>query len=130
MVPSMWAPGMRSFIRLRQRRTVVLPQPDGPMKAVIWLACDLEVDVAYGTELAVEDVEVLELEDGGRRLLRLGLAGALHVVRLDRLLPDADRDPGVGAHVSRHTGSPPSMGVAGRRPRAHTFDVRSMLLKL
>ena len=28
------APGMVSFIRLRQRRKVDLPQPDGPMKAV------------------------------------------------------------------------------------------------
>ena len=29
------APGTRSFIRLRLRRSVLLPQPDGPMKAVI-----------------------------------------------------------------------------------------------
>ena len=27
---------MRSFIRFSVRRTVVLPQPDGPMNAVIW----------------------------------------------------------------------------------------------
>ena len=26
----------QSFIRLKQRSTVVLPQPDGPMNAVIW----------------------------------------------------------------------------------------------
>ena len=29
---------MRSFIRFRQRSSVDLPQPDGPMNAVTWLA--------------------------------------------------------------------------------------------
>jgi hypothetical protein len=33
--PSTRAPTTRSFIRFRVRRTVVLPQPDGPMNAVI-----------------------------------------------------------------------------------------------
>ena len=33
--PSTRAPSIESFIRLRQRRTVVLPQPDGPISAVI-----------------------------------------------------------------------------------------------
>src|SRR5262249_37362658 len=32
--PSTRAPGTRSFIRLKQRRIVLLPQPDGPMHAV------------------------------------------------------------------------------------------------
>ena len=27
---------MRSFIRLKQRMNVLLPHPDGPMKAVTW----------------------------------------------------------------------------------------------
>ena len=31
----MRAPSIRSFIRFRQRRNVVLPQPDGPISAVI-----------------------------------------------------------------------------------------------
>ena len=31
----MCAPGIRSFIRLSQRRIVLLPLPDGPMSAVI-----------------------------------------------------------------------------------------------
>ena len=35
-VPSTRAISMRSFMRLKQRRTVVLPQPEGPMKAVTW----------------------------------------------------------------------------------------------
>ena len=35
MVPSMCVPSIRSFIRFMQRRKVDLPQPDGPMKAVI-----------------------------------------------------------------------------------------------
>ena len=30
----MWAPGVISCIRFRQRRKVDLPQPDGPMMAV------------------------------------------------------------------------------------------------
>ena len=34
-LPSTRADSMRSFMRLKQRSTVVLPQPDGPMKAVI-----------------------------------------------------------------------------------------------
>ena len=29
-------PGTESFIRLRLRRKVVLPQPEGPIRAVIW----------------------------------------------------------------------------------------------
>ena len=32
------APGIRSFMRLKQRMNVLLPQPDGPMKAVIWFS--------------------------------------------------------------------------------------------
>ena len=35
MRPSTRAPGIRSFSRLRQRRNVVFPQPDGPIRAVI-----------------------------------------------------------------------------------------------
>ena len=37
MSPSTRAPAMRSFMRLKQRSTVVLPQPDGPMNAEISL---------------------------------------------------------------------------------------------
>ena len=36
-MPSTRAPSIRSFIRFRQRRNVVLPQPDGPIRAVISL---------------------------------------------------------------------------------------------
>ena len=31
----MRTPAIKSFIRLKQRNTVLLPQPDGPMMAVI-----------------------------------------------------------------------------------------------
>ena len=34
-LPSTRAAGTRSFIRLMQRNTVLLPQPDGPISAVI-----------------------------------------------------------------------------------------------
>jgi hypothetical protein len=30
-----WKPRTKSFIRLIQRKTVLLPHPDGPMKAVM-----------------------------------------------------------------------------------------------
>ena len=36
-VPSTCVPGIRSFMRLRQRRKVDLPQPEGPIRAVISL---------------------------------------------------------------------------------------------
>ena len=52
-VPSTRAPGMRSFIRLKQRSTVVLPQPDGPMNAVISCCRTSSVDLAHGAERAV-----------------------------------------------------------------------------
>ena len=41
--PSTCAPGIRSFIRFRQRRNVVLPQPDGPMNAVTAFSCTSSV---------------------------------------------------------------------------------------
>ena len=34
--PSTFAPGTTSFMRLRQRMKVLLPQPEGPMIAVTW----------------------------------------------------------------------------------------------
>src|SRR5262245_4516697 len=33
--PSMWKLGIRSFMRLKQRNRVLLPQPEGPISAVI-----------------------------------------------------------------------------------------------
>ena len=56
--PSTRAPGTRSFIRFRQRSTVDLPQPDGPISAVISLRAEGQVDVVHGVEVAVVDVEV------------------------------------------------------------------------
>ena len=44
--PSTRAPGMRSFMRFSVRSTVVLPQPDGPMNAVIsfsWMSSETSV---------------------------------------------------------------------------------------
>lgn len=35
MAPSLRVPSIRSFMRFMQRRKVDLPQPDGPMNAVI-----------------------------------------------------------------------------------------------
>ena len=41
-----------------------MPQPDGPIRAVISLLGDLDVDVADGPERAVEARHVLQLDDG------------------------------------------------------------------
>ena len=41
--PSTRADGIRSFIRFRQRMNVDLPQPDGPMKAVISFLMEIDV---------------------------------------------------------------------------------------
>ena len=49
---------MRSFIRLRQRSTVDLPQPDGPISAVISLLPIDQGDLGDGAEVAVVDVDV------------------------------------------------------------------------
>ena len=42
-LPSTRVPVMRSFIRLMLRRSVDLPQPDGPMSAVILLVSNAMV---------------------------------------------------------------------------------------
>ena len=58
---------MKSFIRLRQRRNVLLPQPDGPMIAVISLRADVEADAVDRAVRAVVDGGVADLEhDLGR----------------------------------------------------------------
>ena len=55
--------GTRSFIRLRQRRACVLPQPDGPMKRRDRVLVDVERDAANGRVAAVVDGEIPHLED-------------------------------------------------------------------
>ena len=50
-------------MRLKQRSTVVLPQPDGPMSAVMWLVGIGKRHVADGPEIAVVDVEVAYIEN-------------------------------------------------------------------
>ena len=45
------------------RSSVDLPPPLAPMKANVMPSCDLERDVEERLEVAVEDVDVLELED-------------------------------------------------------------------
>ena len=81
-------------MRLKQRSTVVLPQPDGPMKAVISWRRTGAFDVAHGPEVAVVDVEVLDVEhDLGVALGRLRRRGrAAHRVGL----VGVDRSGGIG----------------------------------
>ena len=60
-----------SFIRLKQRSTVLLPQPDGPMNAVISCGRIFSVHLAHSLESAVVDGEVVDIEHraGRRRFL-------------------------------------------------------------
>ena len=71
-------------MRLRQRSTVLLPQPDGPMKAVILFFSTGMSAVADRKELAV--VELVDLAVDGRRRGRGGapLAAAPAVGGLGR----------------------------------------------
>ena len=55
--PSTGHAGTVSFIRLSDRRNVLLPQPLGPMSASTWLVVHLDVHVLDGDLLAVADGE-------------------------------------------------------------------------
>ena len=63
-MPVTSAPGIRSFIRLRQRISVLLPQPDGPIRAVIsFTLMSKEMSRTAGVA-AVAHAHVLDAEDG------------------------------------------------------------------
>ncbi len=75
--PSTRVAGMMSFIRLSVRRNVLLPQPDGPMKAVTRFDCIRIVMPSSASLRAVVEVQVLDV-DLRRALGRRGLAAANH----------------------------------------------------
>ena len=52
---------MRSFIRLRQRSKVVLPQPDGPMKAVTARGGNLQVDLVQNLMMPVSEIKIADV---------------------------------------------------------------------
>ena len=115
-LPPTRADGMRSFIRLRQRRTVVLPHPDGPMNEVISFLRMLHRDLAHGAERAVVHLEVVELEHRGRRGVRL-LGRGIDVLRGNRrpwAAPCGSRDR-VRRPRSRTSSSP--FARSSSRPR-------------
>ena len=58
----MRAPSMRSFMRLMQRNKVVLPQPDGPMKAVTARRRYFKTDIEQDLMAAVVKVDVLNVD--------------------------------------------------------------------
>ena len=67
---SVRAPGVSSCMRLRQRRKVDLPQPLGPMMAVMCRDGNVERDLLHGLLFAVPDGEIARRESaalGGRR---------------------------------------------------------------
>ena len=72
--PSTLVPGMRSFIRLIVRSRVDLPQPDGPMSAVIWFGVNVDRHVLHRPERAVVERHVLQADD---RLRRGSASGAM-----------------------------------------------------
>ena len=53
----MCADGISSFIRLNERSTVLLPQPDEPISAVIFCRSTFRLEVLDGPESAVEHVQ-------------------------------------------------------------------------
>ncbi len=65
---------IRSFMRLRHRSSVDLPQPDGPMSAVTWWQGKSMRDVAEGLGGAVVEMEVLDADDRRRPARRGGVA--------------------------------------------------------
>ena len=65
--PATRQPSMVSFMRLMQRRNVVLPQPDGPMKAVTARSGMSMRDVEQRLLVAVEHVDVARADFGGAR---------------------------------------------------------------
>ena len=82
---------MRSFIRFRDRSSVDLPQPDGPIKAVISLWPNDQVDTGHRPEVTVVDVHVGALDHPVRGVGQLVVAGVVparsgprHVVRAER----------------------------------------------
>ena len=56
------APGITSCMRFSVRRKVDLPQPDGPMKRRHRAGLDRDRDALDGEEVAVVDVEVVDLD--------------------------------------------------------------------
>ena len=75
---------MVSLMRFRVRRNVDLPQPEGPINAVIRFSRNLEVDVVQSLESAVEEVQIrrpsvlgCRLRSGGSRSDGGGVLGSL-----------------------------------------------------
>jgi hypothetical protein len=64
MLPVTRAPSTRSFIRLRQRRKVDLPQPDGPIRAVTCRRGKAMLRLCRASELAIIEVEIFHFDDG------------------------------------------------------------------
>ena len=64
--PSVRQPGIRSFIRLNERSTVLLPQPEGPMIAVILWRENLMFASLIALETPVKNVDVLAICYGRR----------------------------------------------------------------
>ena len=75
--PSARCSGYSSYMRLKVRSSVDLPQPDGPMNAVTLLLGDVEVDVLQRVEPAVVEIEVAHRDLGASRSARATLAGRI-----------------------------------------------------
>ena len=57
-VPVTRAMGLVSCMRFRQRTNVLLPQPDGPIRAVAWFGGDMQIDVLQRVIRSVPRIQV------------------------------------------------------------------------
>ena len=110
------APRTRSFIRLKHRMSVLLPQPDGPIRAVISPGADVERHALDRRHAAVLDRHVAHAEDDLGSRCGLG-ARRLLVVDDDRRLHD---------RVAHGSFTPGAFGFA----RRHCTDPRTVDLVL
>ena len=58
----MRAVGTSSFMRLKARSIVLLPQPEGPIIAVIFCRCDVQIDVLNGAKVAVVHAQIARFD--------------------------------------------------------------------
>ncbi len=79
MSPSTRADGMVSFMRLRQRKNVDLPQPDGPIMRQHLIAPDVEAHVLDCVLVAVMNVHTARRHHGIAQLSRAAGAGCSSV---------------------------------------------------
>src|SRR6185295_14326448 len=109
MFPSIRTPSTRSFMRLRQRRSVDLPHPDGPMYAVT-RCFGMDIEMSLRAILAPYQSDRWSISTMGISMMGPGLPPGFRLD--DTLNTDPDIDPSSGwSHRRRR--------VAATQPVAH-----------